>query len=559
MRGEQIPPPRNASPGFSNIILKACAFDSRARYTSLREMLVDLDRGDIQMQAPQNYPPPAAQAPVQTMYAGAPAQNVQQPKNAYYHETVNNAAPNGGYYGGRGGASMRGNYSGGSVYQPGGIPPQNGGYPINPNAYPSGAAVKPKRDTATYVIITIIAIAMAVVAGAIIYMLVKQDSGGGTDSHSPIGGSDIVDTVVLESETDTSELSDEETLEPKEETEPSTEPTAPTAPPTDPIEYDSNRIAIPSSYKEKYTPCAARDGYCNVSGSSGITVYRSAGTSEAQGEAYKLYEWNPVTIYGEVNGYYYAGTPDSGGTESMCYIPTKYITAGSVPESHNNRSYTASEGYMCFSSCSIRSSPSKANKSNIIGGVYQYTPFHIQSFDGYWYYVSYPGGSGYVSYKMMMLGSLPNRISDTQLYTAEEAVIRSSPKKASDNKVETIPEGTLVTATHDNGEYYFVTYAGGEGYVSHKEVTREMPTEAPTTVQTEPPTTVASGVYGYVESEIGEVRSSPNEVDDSTLLAQLSMGDSVTIIGEEGDWYLIEWYGAPGNVGYIAKRSVSKN
>lgn len=44
MKGNQIPPPCLAAPAFAGIILKACAYDPRARYQSAAEMLDDLNR-----------------------------------------------------------------------------------------------------------------------------------------------------------------------------------------------------------------------------------------------------------------------------------------------------------------------------------------------------------------------------------------------------------------------------------------------------------------------------------------------------------------------------------
>lgn len=44
MRGEELPPPSNASDSFSKIILKACAYEADTRYANMSEMLADLDK-----------------------------------------------------------------------------------------------------------------------------------------------------------------------------------------------------------------------------------------------------------------------------------------------------------------------------------------------------------------------------------------------------------------------------------------------------------------------------------------------------------------------------------
>lgn len=43
MRGERLVKPANASPGFSRIILKACAYDTKERYHTMNEMLIDIE------------------------------------------------------------------------------------------------------------------------------------------------------------------------------------------------------------------------------------------------------------------------------------------------------------------------------------------------------------------------------------------------------------------------------------------------------------------------------------------------------------------------------------
>ncbi len=47
MRGERLVKPVHASPGFSRIILKACAYDTRERYHTMNEMLVDIENYEI--------------------------------------------------------------------------------------------------------------------------------------------------------------------------------------------------------------------------------------------------------------------------------------------------------------------------------------------------------------------------------------------------------------------------------------------------------------------------------------------------------------------------------
>lgn len=165
------------------------------------------------------------------------------------------------------------------------------------------------------------------------------------------------------------------------------------------LKYDADGIALPTSYQNAgYVAYdSKRNAYCST---TSCYIYKTASTSGPKREADMLYQGDPVTVYGTYDGFYYIGTDSGSGYELKGYVQTKYITIGTPPAS-DKKNYSATQGYVSVGSCNVRSSPSKADDSNVIGTLTQGATFTVNSFDGYWYYINYSGGSGYVSHKMV--------------------------------------------------------------------------------------------------------------------------------------------------------------
>ena len=165
------------------------------------------------------------------------------------------------------------------------------------------------------------------------------------------------------------------------------------------LQYDNDGIALPLSYSNvgyvEYS--SSKNAYCST---TSCYIYKTASTSGPKREADMLYKGDPVTVYGDYDGFYYIGTDSGSGYELKGYVQMKYITIGTPPAS-DKKNYSASQGYVSVGSCNVRSSPSKADASNVIDVLKQGATFTVNSFYGYWYYINYSGGSGYVSHKMV--------------------------------------------------------------------------------------------------------------------------------------------------------------
>ena len=163
------------------------------------------------------------------------------------------------------------------------------------------------------------------------------------------------------------------------------------------LQYDVYGIALPKSYPTYIAYDSVRNAYCSA---ESCYIYKTASTSGPKRNADMLYKGDAVTVYGEYGGFYYIGTDSGSGSDLMGYVQTQYITIGTPPPAED-KSYSATEGYVDVKSCKVRSSPSKETDNNVIDTIYEGQYFTINSFDGYWYYINYNGKSGYVSYKMV--------------------------------------------------------------------------------------------------------------------------------------------------------------
>ncbi len=167
--------------------------------------------------------------------------------------------------------------------------------------------------------------------------------------------------------------------------------------PKDDKEYDSDGILIPYKYNFYSSYETIRNGYCNVKSCHIMTM---PDNDSPKRQNASLYRGDPVTVYGIVNGYYYIGTDNGDGTDVKGYVKANYIKIG-TPAADPNKSYFATQGVVEVDSANVRSSPSKNTNANVITVLKKGHGFEILSFDGYWYYINYGEGCGYISHKMV--------------------------------------------------------------------------------------------------------------------------------------------------------------
>ena len=124
--------------------------------------------------------------------------------------------------------------------------------------------------------------------------------------------------------------------------------------------------------------------------------------------------------------------------------------------------------------------------------------------------------------------------------------------------------GTKVTVLGESGNWYHVDYNGTLGYLSREyvRVTEETPTAAPTTAPTAAPTSqpTAAPTQAPETGQTGVVNISGSRLNlrekastSSKILTRLSGGTKVTVLGESGNWYHVNYN---GTLGYLSKAYV---
>ena len=205
---------------------------------------------------------------------------------------------------------------------------------------------------------------------------------------------------------------------------------------------------------------------------------------------------------------------------------------------------------------------------------------------GDWYKVKYKEFEGYVhSNYVETTGDIPTEDNTPGEQTPpEEKPADTTPEvpappsviypievtTVSDLKVYIVPSvtssvitniGTGVTITINNAikNWSYISYQGKTGWVRNyllENVVETAPVnDAPVVdapVETPPATANQTPTKGYVNVAEAVMRSGPST--SSGVIAGLMQNAEVTILGEEGEWYKIEYN---GTTGYMAKRLIS--
>lgn len=207
----------------------------------------------------------------------------------------------------------------------------------------------------------------------------------------------------------------------------------------------------------------------------------------------------------------------------------------------------------------LRIRAAASTNSEVVGTMIEGTRFDIISKSGQWYNIQYNGITGYVFEEYVdeiSLGS--NSTSYDVLYTgtvydaAPNLRVRSGASLNSSVLGYVLDGATVSIVAVENG-WYKIQYNNGYGYVSADYVSIE---NSGNNVggNTESSTITAVG-YAY---DLGNssLRIRQNPSTSSSILGNIYEGDSVDIIGEDGNWYKI-LYG--NTIGYVSKDYITLN
>ncbi|EJT6495236.1 SH3 domain-containing protein [Clostridium perfringens] len=314
-----------------------------------------------------------------------------------------------------------------------------------------------------------------------------------------------------------------------------------------------------------------KTGIVNVS--SSLNVRSSASTSSKV--IGSLSGNTNVTIVGEEGAFYKIEYKGSHG-----YVAKEYVK--DVTESNNSNQGTQTSekpstpestektGIVnVSSSLNVRSSASTSSK--VIGSLSGNTKVTIIGEEGAFYKIEYKGSHGYVAKEYVKdvtesnnsnqgtqtpeKPSTPENTEKTGVVNVSSSLNVREGASTSSKVIGSLSGNTKVTIVGEEGAFYKIEYKGSHWYVAKeyvKDVTENNNSNQGTQTPEKPSTPESTEKTGIVNvSSSLNVRSSAST--SSKVIGSLSGNTKVTIVGEEGAFYKIEYKGSHG---YVAKEYV---
>ena len=221
------------------------------------------------------------------------------------------------------------------------------------------------------------------------------------------------------------------------------------------------------------------------------------------------------------------------------------------------------------SSLNVRSSASTSSK--VIGSLSGNTKVTIVGEEGAFYKIEYKGSHGYVAKEYVKdvtesnnsnqgtqtseKPSTPESTEKTGIVNVSSSLNVRSSASTSSKVIGSLSGNTKVTIVGEEGAFYKIEYKGSHGYVAKeyvKDVTESNNSNQGTQTSEKPSTPESTEKTGIVNvSSSLNVRSEAST--SSKVIGSLRGNTKVTIVGEEGAFYKIEYKGSHG---YVAKEYV---
>ncbi|MGU8624255.1 SH3 domain-containing protein [Clostridium perfringens] len=314
-----------------------------------------------------------------------------------------------------------------------------------------------------------------------------------------------------------------------------------------------------------------KTGIVNVS--SSLNVRNEASTSSKV--IGSLSGNTKVTIVGEEGAFYKIEYKGSHGYVAKEYI--KDVTESNnsnqgtqTPEKPSTPENTEKTGIVnVSSSLNVRSSASTSSK--VIGSLSGNTKVIIVGEEGEFYKIEYKGSHGYVAKEYIKdvtennnsnqgtqtpeKPSTPENTEKTGIVNVSSSLNVREGASTSSKVIGNLSGNTKVTIVGEEGAFYKIEYKGSHGYVAKeyiKDVTENNNSNQGTQTPEKPSTPENTEKTGIVNvSSSLNVREGAST--SSKVIGNLSGNTKVTIVGEEGAFYKIEYKGSHG---YVAKEYI---
>ncbi|XZK28481.1 SH3 domain-containing protein [Clostridium perfringens] len=314
-----------------------------------------------------------------------------------------------------------------------------------------------------------------------------------------------------------------------------------------------------------------KTGIVNVS--SSLNVREGASTSSKV--IGSLSGNSKVTIVGEEGAFYKIEYKGSHGYVAKEYV--KDVTESNnsnqgtqTPEKPNNPETTKKTGIVNVSS-SLNVREGASTSSKVIGSLSGNSKVTIVGEEGAFYKIEYKGSHGYVAKEYVKdvtesnnsnqgtqtpeKPSTPESAEKTGIVNVSSSLNVRSEASTSSKVIGSLSGNTKVIIVGEEGAFYKIEYKGSHGYVAKeyvKDVTESNNSNQGTQIPEKPSTPESTEKTGIVNvSSSLNVRSSAST--SSKVIGSLSGNTKITIVGEEGAFYKIEYKGSHG---YVAKEYV---
>ena len=314
-----------------------------------------------------------------------------------------------------------------------------------------------------------------------------------------------------------------------------------------------------------------KTGIVNVS--SSLNVRNEASTSSKV--IGSLSGNSKVTIVGEEGAFYKIEYKGSQGYVAKEYI--KDVTESNnsnqgtqTPEKPSTPESTEKTGIVNVSS-SLNVREGASTSSKVIGSLSGNTKVTIVGEEGAFYKIEYKGSHGYVAKEYVKdvtesnnsnqgtqtpeKPSTPESTEKTGIVNVSSSLNVREGASTSSKVIGSLSGNTKVTIVGEEGAFYKIEYKGSHGYVAKeyvKDVTESNNSNQGTQTPEKPSTPESTEKTGIVNvSSSLNVREGAST--SSKVIGSLSGNTKVTIVGEEGAFYKIEYKGSHG---YVAKEYV---
>ena len=250
------------------------------------------------------------------------------------------------------------------------------------------------------------------------------------------------------------------------------------------------------------------------------------------------------------------------------YVSKEYVQVSggasnsSESSSQETRSGKSGQVVNVHSSLNVRSGASTS--SSVIGSLSNGSKVTIVGESGSWYKINYGNTTGYVSKDYVQASGEQNSSSESssqgttsgksgQVVNVHSSLNVRSGASTSSSVIGSLSNGSKVTIVGESGSWYKINYGNTTGYVS-KDYIQSSGESNNSSNSGNSSSETTSNKSGYVVNVHSSLNVRSGASTSSSVIGSLSNGSKVTIVGESGSWYKINY----GNTtGYVSKEYVS--